>query len=126
MLRSLSLHFFAPVNVVCCVAENLGESESLLRAVKSSAHIAIRMHNWKWSEVDPFPPLQQVLASPLWNLPEYEGVREKLKSPVPDPTLSTSEGGFLTVDITHPAAKVHEPSPTQEGSKCVLRQMFIC
>lgn len=56
------------------------------------------MHNWRWSEVDQFPPIQYVLTAAIYG-DEYKALIERMKKPVPQPTITESaEKSYLTLD----------------------------
>jgi hypothetical protein len=51
---------------------------------------------WKWSATAPWPDLDAVLASRVWAETCYEGVRQRLKKPLPVPTI-THVGNYYTL-----------------------------
>ena len=60
-----------------------------------------RLHNWKWSETSPFPPISNVLASPVWASDEYSTLRERLKKAVPCPSIVEGNAdGYVTIDAS--------------------------
>ena len=60
-----------------------------------------RLHNWKWSETSPFPPISNVLASPVWASDEYSTLRERLKKAVPCPSIVEGNAdGYVTIDVS--------------------------
>ena len=44
-------------------------------------------------------PLAIILSAELWKSDQYKFLRRKLRSPRPVPQLTTSEGGFLTMNV---------------------------
>ncbi len=76
-----------------------------------------QLHHWKWSEGGEFPPLSNVLAAPIWAWEDYNNLRAKLKTPVPNPKVLESEtAGYLTIDAAHRA--VSDPAPSV-SERCV-------
>ncbi len=58
------------------------------------------MHNWRWSEEEPFPPIQYVLTAALYG-DEYRTLIERLKKPVPQIVITeSSEKTYITLDTS--------------------------
>ena len=68
---------------------------------------------WTWKESDRFPPIEHVFGSPIWQMKEYESLREKLSTPVPTATVFFSDAGFATIDTLK--SESGNSSPTSTG-----------
>ena len=92
---------------------NLGEAEVIMKLVKHPKHMVVRIrvsfpkgalgtyYQYKWGEDNPFPPFQFVSQAPFYTEPEYQYLRDRLKSPVPKPQLTLSTGkSYATMDAT--------------------------
>ena len=54
---------------------------ALLRPEHALVNLAGK--KWRWSEEEQWPPIESVLAAPLWTLERYEPLRARLRSPAP-------------------------------------------
>ena len=70
--------------------------------------------SWRWSEKEKFPPLAQVKKSPLWSADKYEQVRNRLRQPIPMPTVLLG-GKFVTLDL-------HAPKPGTQSEESGVQQ----
>ena len=55
---------------------------------------------WKWTETSPWPPIEAVKASVFWKAAAYEGIRQRLKRPVPNVAIDVS-GGYVTLSTNN-------------------------
>ncbi len=74
------------------------------------------LHQWRWTEESPFPPISHVHQAAIYTNAEYKGLLERLQNPVPVPTVTGVPGKtYITLDTT--TASVSEGSLSEE--KCV-------
>ena len=52
--------------------------------------------NWKWSTTRPWPKVESVLNSKLWKSPDYQGLRQRLQTPLMVPVVQY-EGEFISI-----------------------------
>jgi hypothetical protein len=60
-----------------------------------------------------------VWKAPIWELAEYKVLRDKLLSPVPAPSVSFSDSGYVTVDVLNKDVVGRSSSSSQKG-RCDL------
>jgi hypothetical protein len=65
--------------------------------------------------------MPNILTAYFWEAEEYQGVRDKLASPVPSPVVEFSDAGFITVDSVGAAAG----SSPSSADRCELFQSII-
>ena len=87
-----------PCWFVAPLSENLGEVKALDSMLLNRMDIKVTTGIWKWSASSPWPPLSSVLKCPLWQSPDYQDVRDRLKRPAPEVSVTTG-GEFITIDI---------------------------
>ena len=90
------------------------EDEEDIRVSLSHVH-------WSWSEANPFPPLEAVLATPFWSWDKYAEVREQLRRPTP--VIEVTIGNdYITVDTAGgecraPEGAVQPAEPSEPAPK---------
>ena len=87
----------SPVLLCCSLTETLGEVKSLDGMLSNRLDIKVITGTWRWSSTSPWPPISSVLKCPLWRLDEYQDIRERLKRPAPEVSITTG-GEFITID----------------------------
>ena len=61
--------------------------------------MCLQQFHWKWTEGSPWPPIAYVVGSKLWADDMYESLRQKLASPLPEPSVVTStETSYVTIN----------------------------
>ena len=56
-------------------------------------------YHWKFSEGAEWPPIQFVVKAKIWTDDMYEMLRNKLRSPVPEPVVvSSPDSTYITID----------------------------
>ena len=96
----LSTHHFPPLT------GSLAEVTALEAALQSRDHIKVPISGtrWTWEEDSKFPPITAVRRTKLWESEKYVQLRQRLRQPVPSPTVQVG-GRFVTVDLHAPDAK---------------------
>ena len=106
-------------------AENLGEVAPLEACIPDKNAIWIHRGGWKWSEAEPWPPVENVLRSEFWSNDAYATVRDRLLRPAPVPTVTVG-GEFITVDSVaqvkaKTAKKGKSGEPAEEGDSAATQ-----
>lgn len=81
--------------------------------------IKVLVGTWKWTTAKPWPDLENVLKSRVWSESCYEGVRQRLKKPLPVPTI-THVGNYYTLRTTPTGETTVEEGQTTATAGSVI------
>ena len=81
------------------------------------------MHKWEWREEEPFPPIKAVFGAGIWVLEEYQPLREKLMTAIPEPKVTYADATFTTVDALHNGGESTPSSPSSD--RCNLNSEIL-
>ena len=78
-------------------------------------------YHWKYSEGSEWPPIQFVVKAKIWTDDMYDMLRNKLRSPVPEPVVvSSPESTYITIDSAKRKVDAGAASQsTSAGDRCV-------
>ena len=72
---------------------------ALQATVRDAQDVRVLPGKWTWREDSQWPPLAAVLATGLWTKEYFQGLRQSLAVPVPEPTVQVG-GEFATVSTS--------------------------
>ena len=84
-----------------------------------------RIHSWKWTPEEPWPPISYLIDCEIWKLPQYSTLRAKLSTPVPTPLLTASDDGFVTI-TSDTDSKIVEGLVPGTTDRCVCIPFATC
>lgn len=120
----------APHSVVC--VGTLAEVPALEAALVARDHVRVPLSGtrWTWSPDSQFPPITAVRRTKLWSDEKYSQLRQRLRQPVPSPTVQIG-GRYVTVDLhagttTTSVTGADEPqTPASNPPSTVSRAQFF-
>ena len=106
-----------PLFVTPPLTETPGEIKPLEAVLESKWDINVKVGQWRWSEANPWPPVHNVKAVPLWSDPKYDVLRERMQRPAPAPTVTVG-GEFITINVRAAAkALIKKQKDKEKGGK---------